>query len=132
MDTLSTFLTDLSKEEQKETMVSSMDLSVIRLPRKGQWSSSISRTIVSVACSAYYAVDVKCVYVTSRAFNLRKDVLLSQQKSNLVYESECQDCNSRYVGRTTQRLSVCICQHAPLLKLKFYQDVRAFHPTAKL
>ena len=86
----------------------------LRLPWKGQWSSYMARTITSVARSAYYAVDVRVVYSTSRAFHLTKDVLPTHHKSNVIYQFECRRCESRYVGRTVQRLNARIRQHVPL------------------
>ena len=74
----------------------------------------MSRANASAAQSAYIAVNVNCVFTTSRAFNLKKDVLPSNQQSNLIYEFECRHCVSRYVGRTTQRLSSRIREHVPL------------------
>ena len=86
----------------------------LRLPWKGNWSSSFAKNIASVTRSAYYAVDVHIAFSTARAFNLKKDVLPSHDKSKLVYEFECRNCSSRYVGRTLQRLNARIRQHAPL------------------
>ena len=42
----------------------------------------------------------------------RKDVLPTHQKSLVTYEYKCH-CDSRYVGRTTQRLQDRIKQHVP-------------------
>ena len=42
----------------------------------------------------------------------RKDVLPTTLKSSVVYEYSCL-CNSRYVGRTSQRLQDRIKQHVP-------------------
>ena len=42
----------------------------------------------------------------------RKDVLATTLKSSVVYEYSCH-CDSRYVGRTSQRLQDRIKQHAP-------------------
>ena len=42
----------------------------------------------------------------------KKDVLPANQRSMVVYEYVCH-CDSRYVGRTTQRLQECIKQHVP-------------------
>ena len=99
----------------------------LRLPWKGPWSSSFARTIASTARSAYYAVDVNCVYTTSRAFSLRKDVLPSHHQSNLIYEFECRNCKSRYVGKTSQRLNARIRQHVPLHLL--LSSARSTRPT---
>ena len=42
----------------------------------------------------------------------RKDVLHAIQKSSVIYEYKCH-CDSRYVGRTVQRLQDRIKQHVP-------------------
>ena len=42
----------------------------------------------------------------------RKDVLPAIQKSSVIYEYKCH-CDSRYVGRTAQRLQDRIKQHVP-------------------
>ena len=101
----------------------------LKLPWKGPWSSSMSRAIAAAAQSAYCAVNVNCVFTTSRAFNLIKNVLPSHQQSNLIYEFECRHCVSRYVGRTAQRLSSRIRQHVPLHLLPEDSSARADRPT---
>ena len=58
-----------------------------------------------------------------------KDVLPSQHQSNLIYEFECRNCVSRYVGRTAQRLSSRIRQHVPLHLLPEDSGARADRPT---
>ena len=99
----------------------------LRLPWKGPWSSAIARTIGQTAQAAYNAVNVNCVYTTSRAFNLRKDVLPSHSLSNLIYQFECRHCASRYVGRTAQRLSSRLRQHVPL-NILVTDEARALRP----
>ena len=42
----------------------------------------------------------------------RKDVLPTTPKSSVIYEYKCH-CDSRYVGRTSQRLQDRIKQHVP-------------------
>ena len=42
----------------------------------------------------------------------KKDVLPANQRSMVIYEYVCH-CDSRYVGRTTQRLQKRIKQHVP-------------------
>ena len=46
--------------------------------------------------------------------NSRKDVLPAFDASNVVYQYKCH-CDSRYVGRTSQRLFERIKQHIPKL-----------------
>ena len=102
------------KQEQDRPMGPKRCPVYLRLPWKGPWSSVIPRTIGQTAQAAYNAVNVNCVYTTSRAFNLRKDVLPSHSLNNLIYQSECRNCASRYVGRTAQRLSSRLRQQVPL------------------
>ena len=99
----------------------------LRLPWKGQSSSSTARAIVSAVRSAYFAVNLNVVYSTTHAFNLRKDTLPSPERSHIIYEFECRNCGSRYVGRTFQKLSMRIRQHVPLHLLT--PDARASRPT---
>ena len=84
---------------------------------------------LSAAQPAYCAVNVNCVFTTSRAFNLKKDVRPSHQQSNLIYEFECQNCVSRYDGRTAHRLFSSIRQHVPLHLLPEDSSARADRPT---
>ena len=46
---------------------------------------------------------------------VKKDVLLANQRSMVIYEYVCH-CDSRYVDRTTQRLQEHIKQHLPKAK----------------
>ena len=62
----------------------------------------------------YFAAHFIPVFTTIRAFTVRKDVLPSHLLSHLVYQFECRNCDSRYVGRTLQHLSARIKQHVPL------------------
>ena len=101
----------------------------LKLPWKGPWSSSMSRAIASAAQLVYYAVNANCVFTTSRAVNLKKDVLPSHHQSYIIYEFECRNCVSRYVGRTAQRLSSRIRQHVPLHLLPEDSGARADRPT---
>ena len=48
-----------------------------------------------------------------RAFAVRKDVLPAHHLSHLIYNFECRQCASRYVGRTVQHLNARIKQHTP-------------------
>ena len=115
------------KQEQDRPMGPKRCPVYLRLPWKGPWSSAIARTIGQTAQAAYNAVNVNCVYTTSRAFNLRKDVLPSHSLSNLIYQFECRHCASRYVGRTAQRLSSRLRQHVPL-NILVTDEARALRP----
>ena len=59
------------------------------------------------------AVNPRVVYSTKKALpSIQKDCVPATQKSSVVYEFTCQ-CDSGYVGRTTQRLEDRIKQHVP-------------------
>ena len=57
---------------------------------------------------------------------MRKDVLPTNKQSNIIYQFECRQCESRYVGRTLQHLDARIRQHVPLSLLSSEQ--RASRP----
>ena len=61
------------------------------------------------------------------------DVLPASQQSNIVYEFSCH-CDSRYVGRTSQRLQDRIKQHVPksVRTGQVSQDRKAFNRSCKL
>ena len=60
-----------------------------------------------------YADGTRLVFTSKRMLPVAcKDVLLTIQKSVVIYEYKCH-CDSRYVGRTSQRLQDRIKQHVP-------------------
>ena len=63
-----------------------------------------------------------------KSFLIEKDVLPASQQSNIVYEFSCH-CDSRYVGRTSQRLQDRIKQHVPksVRTGQVSQDRKAFN-----
>ena len=61
--------------------------------------------------SCYGSVSTRLVFTSKRMLPVvRKDVLPAIQKSFVIYEYKCH-CDSRYVGRTSQRLQDRIKQH---------------------
>ena len=63
--------------------------------------------------SCYGSVSTRLVFTSKRMLPVaRKDVLPAIQKSFVIYEYKCH-CDSRYVGRTSQRLQDRIKQHVP-------------------
>ena len=84
------------------------------LPWKGMSSSKVEWAVRKAVQSAYGAVKVNVVYSTARAFRIQKDVLPTPHQSHLIYQFECRQCGSRYVGKTLQRLSARVKQHVPL------------------
>ena len=118
----------VGKKEEKEREFGPMKCPVyLKLPWQGQWSSQMGRAIACMAQSTYCAAKVNIVFSTVRAFNVKKDTLPTHQKSNLIYEFECRQCEGRYVGRTLQRLNSRIRQHVPLHLLT--SEARALRPT---
>ena len=72
----------------------------------------------------YFAVEPCIVYTTRQLLPVaKKDVLPAFPQSNIVYQFLCH-CDSRYVGRTSQRLQQRIKQHAPktILQKHISQD----------
>ena len=61
----------------------------------------------------YFAVEPCIVYTTRQLLPaVKKDVLPAFDQSNIVYQFLCH-CDSRYVGRTSQRLQQRIKLHVP-------------------
>ena len=85
----------------------------IRLPWIGPLSGVFEKRISDAVRLAYYAVQVRVAYRTSRAFSLPKDRLPTPSLSNIIYLFECRPCNSRYVGKTSQHFGERIKQHVP-------------------
>ena len=72
----------------------------------------------------YFAVEPCIVYTTRQLLPVaKKDVLPAFHQSNIVYQFLCH-CDSRYVGRTSQRLQQRIKQHVPktILQKHISQD----------
>ena len=74
----------------------------------------MSREVRAIIKQTYYAVHFIPVYTTMRSFTVLKDVLPTHHLSHVIYNFECRNCASRYVGRTVQHLSERIKQHTPL------------------
>ena len=63
--------------------------------------------------NCFFAVNLRVVYSTKKALpSIQKDCVPATQKSSVIYEFTCQ-CDSGYVGCTTQRLEDRIKQHVP-------------------
>lgn len=79
----------------------------------GAVSSRFEKQITSAVRRCYFAVEPRVVFSTKRLLPAtKKDVLPAFHQSNVVYEFSCH-CDSRYVGRTSQRLQDRIKQHVP-------------------
>ena len=79
------------------------------------WENSLKfeRKIKLSINNCFGAVQPRVIFSTRRILPaIHKDVLPTFQQSNVVYEYVCH-CDSRYVGRTSQRLQDRIRQHVP-------------------
>ena len=85
----------------------------LKLPWIGNTSLGFESQIRQAITKCFFAVNPRIVYSTRRALpSVQKDCVPAYQKSSVVYEFTCQ-CDSGYVGRTTQRLGDRIKQHVP-------------------
>ena len=96
----------------------------VHLPWLGNVSMRYEMQIKTAVKRCYFAVEPCIVYTTRQLLPLtKKDVLPAFHQSNIVYQFLCH-CDSRYVGRTSQRLQQKIKQHAPktILQEHIFQD----------
>ena len=74
---------------------------------------TLERNLRIAVESGYGSVALRTVFVCRQMLPASgKDVLPAIQKSSIIYEYKCH-CDSRYVGRTAQRLQDRIKQHVP-------------------
>ena len=85
----------------------------LRVPWIGKPSTNLEKEVKTAVESCYGSVSTRLVFTSKRMLPVaRKDVLPAIQKSFVIYEYKCH-CDSRYVGRTSQRLQDRIKQHVP-------------------
>ena len=85
----------------------------LHLPYLGAVSQRFEKQITSSVKRCYFSVEPRIVFTTRCLLPAtKKDVLPALQQSNIIYEFSCH-CDSRYVGRTSQRLQDRIKQHVP-------------------
>ena len=85
----------------------------LRVSYTGKTSLTLEKNVRTAVENCYGSVTVRTVFVSRQMLPAsRKDVLPAHQKSSVIYEYKCH-CDSRYVGRTYQRLHDCIKQHVP-------------------
>ena len=79
----------------------------------GSVSTWFEKQVKSAVKQCFSTVELRVVYSTNELlFATNKDVLPALQKSNVIYQFSCH-CDSRYVGRTSQKLQNRIKQHVP-------------------
>ena len=86
----------------------------LRLPYIGHLSAMYRKKINDAIRRCYFSVNPRII-TTSKPIlpPSTKDVLPTTQRSDLIYLFTC-CCDSKYVGRTSQRLESRIRQHVPL------------------
>ena len=83
------------------------------LPWLGNVSMRYEMQIKTAVKRCYFAVEPCIVYTTRQLLPVaKKNVLPAFHQSNIVYQF-LRHCDSRYVGRTSQRLQQRIKQHVP-------------------
>ena len=76
----------------------------LKVPWIGNPSTNLEKEVKTAVESCYGSVSIRLVFTSKRMLPVaRKDVLPAIQKSFVIYEYNCH-CDSRYVGRTSQRL----------------------------
>ena len=72
----------------------------------------------------YFSAAVWVIFLTHTAFvSMCKDVLPPYHINSVIYKYTC-SCGSDYIGRTSNRLDLCIKQHLPacILNLELKRD----------
>ena len=85
----------------------------LRVTYTGTASLTLAKNVKAAVGNCYGSVTTRVVFASKPMLpTARKDVLPALQKSSVIYEYKCH-CDSRYVGRTSQRLQDRIKQHVP-------------------
>ena len=85
----------------------------LRLQWLGSISTKFEKQVKAAVSNCFFAVEPRIIFKTKELVPVtKKDVLPAHQQSNVIYEYSCH-CDSRCVGRTSQRLLDRINQHIP-------------------
>ena len=85
----------------------------LHIPWIGNVSMKFEKQITSAVKCCYFSVEPRVIFNTRQLLPaIKKDVLPSHYHSNVIYQFVCH-FDSRYVGRTSQRLEERIKQHVP-------------------
>jgi len=83
----------------------------LHVPWIGNVSMKFEKQITSAVKRCFFSVEPRVVFMTRQLLPATKeDVLPSHHQNNVIYQFLCH-CDSRYVGRTSQRLEERIKQH---------------------
>jgi len=85
----------------------------LSVPWIGNVSMKFEKQITSAVMRCFFSVEPRVVFTTRQLLpTTERDVLSSHHQNNVIYQILCH-CDSRYVGRTSQRLEERIKQHIP-------------------
>ena len=85
----------------------------LHIPWIGSVSMKFEKQITSAVKRCFFSVEPRVIFNSRQLLPaIKKDVLPSHHHSNVIYQFLCH-CDSRYVGRTSQRLEKRIKQHVP-------------------
>ena len=85
----------------------------LHAPWIGNVSTRFEKQTTSAMKRCFFTVEPRVAFTTRQLLPAtKKDVLSSHHQSNVIYQFVCH-CDSRYVGRTSQRLEERIKQHIP-------------------
>ena len=89
----------------------------LHIPWIGNVSMKFEKQITSAVKRCFFSVEPGVVFNTRQLLPaIKKDVLPSHHHSNVIYQFVCH-CDSRYVGRTSQRLEERILLPRPTAKV---------------
>jgi len=85
----------------------------LHIPWIGNISTKFEKQLTSAVKRCLFSVEPRVVFTTRQLLPAtKKDVLPSHHQNNVIYQFVCH-CDSRNVGRTSQRLEERIKQHIP-------------------
>jgi len=85
----------------------------LHIPWIGNVSTRFEKQITSAVKRCFFSIEPRVVFTTRQLLPATmKGVLPSNRQSNVIYQIVCY-CDSRHVGRTSQRLEERIKQHIP-------------------
>ena len=85
----------------------------LHIPWIGNVSMKFEKQITSAVKRCFFSVEPRVIFNTRQLLSTtKKDMLPSHHYSNVIYQF-LWHCDSRYVGRTSQRLEERIKQHVP-------------------
>ena len=100
----------------------------LRVSWIGKPSMNLEKEVKTAVESCYGPVSTRLVFTAKRMLPVAgKDGLPTTQKSSVIYEYKCH-CDSRHVGRTSQRLQDRIKQHVPQWLRQQFTRLRRSQP----